>query len=252
DAAVIVFCGVSFMGETAKIVNPDKLVLLPEPEAGCPMADMITADQLRKWKSSYPGSTVVCYVNSSAEVKAESDICCTSSNALKVVESIPSESQILFVPDQNLGDFVAKKTGRNMIMWKGFCPTHHHVKPDDLLEQKKRHPNAPVIVHPECRPEVIAVADEALSTGGIVKYVKDSNASEFIIGTEEGLLHHLRKSHPEKKFYLARDEFLCPNMKLTNLDKLVWAMETLEPAVEVLEDIRVKAYHAVERMLQIG
>ncbi|MGE5417611.1 MAG: quinolinate synthase NadA [Acidobacteriota bacterium] len=252
DASVIVFCGVSFMGETAKIVNPDKLVLLPEPEAGCPMADMITAEKLRNWKASYPGSTVVCYVNSSAEVKAESDICCTSSNALKVVESISADSQILFVPDQNLGDFVAKKTGRNMIMWKGFCPTHHHVKPEDLLEQKRRHPNAPVIVHPECRPEVVAVADEALSTGGIVKYVNDSNASEFIIGTEEGLLHHLRNSHPEKKFYLARDEFLCPNMKLTNLDKLVWAMETLEPAVEVPEDIRIKAYHAVERMLQIG
>jgi len=251
DAEVIVFCGVSFMAESAKIMNPDKLVVSPEPAAGCPMADMITASQLREWKSSRSEAKVVCYVNSSAEVKAESDICCTSSNAVAVVNSIPAEYPILFVPDQNLGSFVASKTGRNIENWPGFCPTHHHVKLEEILEMKSRYPQARVIVHPECRPEVIAAADEALSTGGMLKYVAQSPAREFIIGTEMGLLHQLKKRFPDKVFHIAREEFLCPNMKLTTLEKVAYVMDTLEPAVEVPEDIRVRAYRALERMLEI-
>lgn len=252
EASVIFFCGVTFMAESAKILNPDRMVIQPEPSAGCPMADMIDARRLREWKAEHPGAVVVCYVNSSAEVKAESDICCTSSNAIQVVESIPPEKTVLFVPDQNLGAYVAKKTGRRIISWPGYCPTHHAVKARDILEIKEKHPGAPVIVHPECQPEVIELADAALSTGGILKYVGQSSAQEFIIGTEEGLLHQLKKRFPDRCFYLARDEFLCPNMKLTTLEKLALAMEKLAPAVEVDEEIRMRAYAALDRMIRIG
>lgn len=252
QASVIVFCGVSFMAESAKILNPERLVVMPEPEAGCPMADMITADKLRKWKASRPEAKVVCYVNSSAEVKAESDICCTSSNAIQVVNSIPPEYPILFVPDQNLGNFVALKTGREIECWPGYCPTHHNVTASEILEQKARHPQAPVVVHPECRPEVIKLADEALSTGGILKYVEKSPAREFIIGTEAGLLHQLKKRFPEKVFHIAREDFLCPNMKLTTLENLAWVMDTLEHKMEVPEEIRERACRSLERMLNIS
>ncbi|MGE5423514.1 MAG: quinolinate synthase NadA [Ignavibacteriales bacterium] len=253
QAGAIFFCGVSFMAESAKILNPDKLVVLPEPEAGCPMADMITGEQLRNWKAKHPGATVVTYVNSSAEVKAESDVCCTSSNAIAVVRSIPEDTPILFVPDQNLGAFVADKTGRkNITCWPGFCPTHHHFKPEDIQEIKTAHPDAVVIVHPECRPEIIALADEALSTGGMLKYVEKSSAEEFVIGTEEGLMYQLRKRFPAKTFYLAHEKLICPNMKLTTIEKLAYVMETMEPSVEVPEDIRLKAYKALERMLKIN
>ncbi len=252
QASVIIFCGVSFMAESAKIMNPTKLVILPDPAAGCPMADMISAAQLREWKASRPEAKVVCYVNSSAEVKAESDICCTSSNVIKVINSIPPEHPILFVPDQNLGNFVALKTGRKIESWPGYCPTHHEVSAEEILAQKARYPEAPVVVHPECRLEVIELADETLSTGGILKYVKQSPAREFIIGTEVGLLHQLTKRFPEKVFHMAREEFLCPNMKLITLEKLAKVMETLEPAVEVPEDIRIKAYNSLERMLDIS
>ncbi len=252
QADVIVFCGVSFMAESAKILNPEKLVVMPEPEAGCPMADMITADKLRKWKASHPEAKVVCYVNSSAEVKAESDICCTSSNAIQVVNSIPREYPILFVPDKNLGNFVALKTGRKIECWPGYCPTHQDVTAQEIQEMRARHPQAPVVVHPECRPEVIKLADEALSTGGILKYVEKSPAREFIIGTEAGLLHQLEKRFPDKVFHIAREEFLCPNMKLTTLENLAYVMDTLEHKVEVPEDIGIKAYHSLERMLNIS
>ncbi len=252
DASVIVFCGVSFMAESAKILSPDKLVIMPEPEAGCPMADMITGEKLREWKKSHPGAQVVCYVNSSAEVKAESDICCTSSNAIQVVNSIPPDSRILFVPDQNLGHFLAGKTGREIECWPGYCPTHHNVTAEEIREQKARHPGAIVLVHPECRPEVIDLADEALSTGGILKYVEKSPAREFIIGTEIGLLHQLQTRFPDKVFHIARDEFICPNMKLNTLENLAHAMDTLEYKIEVPEDVRQKAYRALERMLSIS
>ena len=252
QAGVIVFCGVSFMAESAKILNPEKLVVMPEPEAGCPMADMITADKLREWKASRPEAKVVCYVNSSAEVKAESDICCTSSNAVQVVNSIAPEYPILFVPDQNLGNFVAGKTGRAIECWPGYCPIHHNVTAQEIMEQKARHPQAPVVVHPECRPEVIKLANEALSTGGILKYAEKSPAQEFIIGTEAGLLHQLKKRFPEKVFHIAREDFLCPNMKLTTLENLARVMDTLEHKMEVPEEIRKRAYLALERMLNIS
>lgn len=253
QARAIFFCGVSFMAESAKILNPEKLVVLPEPKAGCPMADMIDGDKLRRWKSEHPEATVVTYVNSSAEVKAESDVCCTSSNAIAVVNSIPEETPILFVPDQNLGAFVSRQTGRrNMISWPGFCPTHHHFKPEAIKDMKSAHPEAVVIVHPECRPEIVDLADEALSTGGMLKYVENSSAQEFIIGTEEGLMYQLRKRFPSKTFYLAHEKLVCPNMKLTTIDKLAYAMESLEPSVEVPEDIRLKAYNALDRMLRIS
>ncbi|MGI6514534.1 MAG: quinolinate synthase NadA [Syntrophomonadaceae bacterium] len=252
DASVIVFCGVSFMAESAKILSPEKLVIMPEPEAGCPMADMITGEKLREWRNAHPGAQVVCYVNSSADVKAESDICCTSSNAIQVVSSIPPDCQILFVPDQNLGRFLAKKTGREIECWPGYCPTHHNVTAEEIREKKALHPGAPVLVHPECRPEVIDLADEALSTGGILKYVEKSPAREFIIGTEIGLLHQLQTRFPDRVFHIAREEFVCPNMKLNTLANLAQVLDTLEYRIEVPEDIREKAYRSLERMLNIS
>jgi len=250
-ADVIIFCGVRFMAESAKILNPNRTVILPEPQAGCPMADMATAEELRRKKQELPGVQVVCYVNSSAEVKAESDICCTSSNAVKVVNSLPSAVPILFVPDKNLGHFVAKQTGREIVLWEGYCPIHHRVSLEELLEAKRQHPEALVMVHPECQPEVVAASDYALSTGGILETVGRLPNQEFIIGTEEGLLYQLRKHYPGRRFYLVRDEFLCPNMKLTTVEKVLRSLETLEPKIEVPEEIRVKAYRALERMIQL-
>jgi len=251
DARLIVFCGVRFMAESAKILNPDKTVILPEPRAGCPMADMADAGGLKRLKEQHPGAAVVCYVNSSAAVKAESDICCTSSNALRVVQSIPAGREIIFVPDRNLGSYIQRETGRDMVLWAGYCPVHDAVKPAEIEEQKKLHPGVPVVVHPECPPDVTAMADAVLSTAGILKYVADSPENEFIIGTEEGLLHSLRKNHPHKKFYLARSGFNCPDMKLIGLEKLALAMEQLSEAVEVEESVRQRAMVSLQRMLQI-
>lgn len=250
-ADVIVFCGVRFMAESAKILNPKRTVLLPEPGAGCPMADMVTAKELRRKKQELPGVQVVCYVNSSAEVKAESDICCTSSNAVKVVNSLPPDVPVLFVPDKNLGHFVARQTGREMILWEGYCPVHHRVSLDELMEAKRQHPGAVVMVHPECQPEVVAASDYALSTGDILETVGRLPDREFIIGTEEGLLYQLRKRYPDRNFYLVRDEFLCPDMKLTTVEKVVRSLETLEPKIEVPEDVRGRAYQALERMINL-
>lgn len=250
-ADVIVFCGVRFMAESAKILNPQRTVLLPEPGAGCPMADMITAKELRQKKQELPGVQVVCYVNSSAEVKAESDICCTSSNAVKVVNSLPPGVPVLFVPDKNLGHFVARQTGREMILWEGYCPVHHRVSLDELMEAKRQHPGAVVMVHPECQPEVVAASDYALSTGGILETVGSLPDREFIIGTEEGLLYQLRKRYPDRSFHLVRSEFLCPDMKLTTVEKVVRSLETLEPRIEVPEDVRGRAYQALERMINL-
>jgi len=250
-ADVIVFCGVRFMAESAKILNPQRTVLLPEPGAGCPMADMITAKELRQKKQELPGVQVVCYVNSSAEVKAESDICCTSSNAVKVVNSLPPGVPVLFVPDKNLGHFVARQTGREMILWEGYCPVHHRVSLGELMEAKRQHPGAVVMVHPECQPEVVAASDYALSTGGILETVGSLPDREFIIGTEEGLLYQLRKRYPDRSFHLVRSEFLCPDMKLTTVEKVVRSLETLEPRIEVPEDVRGRAYQALERMINL-
>jgi len=252
SADVIVFCGVHFMAETAAVLAPKKTVLLPDMQAGCPMADMITAEGLIEKKKEHPGAVVVCYVNSSADIKAESDICCTSSNAVKVVESIDKGKEILFVPDKHLGRFAASKTGRDIIYWDGYCPTHLRMTTKDILEVKKKHPAAKILVHPECDLEVIDLADEALSTAGILKYVDKSADREFIIGTEFGLIHRLEKNHPDKKFYLASQKLICPNMKLTTLDKIADVLENMSNRITVSEDIRKKAVNSLDKMLALS
>jgi len=251
DAAVIVFCGVHFMAETASILSPDKIVLLPDINAGCPMANMITAEALKKKKEELPNAAVVCYVNSSAEAKAESDICCTSANALKVVESIDSD-EILFVPDQYLGHYVSTKTKKKMTFWPGYCPTHVKIQPHDIMKRKQEHPQAKVIVHPECRPEVIALADEVLSTGGMIRFAQQTEAKEIIIGTEVGIIHRLKKENPGTEFIPVSEKAVCPNMKLITLEKVLWALQDMAPEVKVPEDIRIRAKTAVNKMLEVG
>ncbi len=251
DAEVIVFCGVHFMAESASILSPDKIVVLPDENAGCPMADMIDSVQLEWKEQENPGAVVVCYVNTSAEVKAKSDIACTSANAVKVVASVPKDKPILFVPDKNLGHNIASKTGREMVMWDGFCPTHHRLTPEDILKAKAEYPEALVVVHPECRPEVIALADLVSSTAGMIRFARESNACEFIVGTEAGILHQLYKQCPDKQFYLASDKMVCPNMKKTTLDKVHRALINLEPRVTVPEEVRVRAVRSLKRMLAV-
>ncbi|NSW90786.1 MAG: quinolinate synthase NadA [Firmicutes bacterium] len=252
DAEVVVFCGVHFMAESAKILSPGKTVLLPERDAGCPLADMITAEALREFKKKHPGAAVVCYINSSAEVKAESDICCTSSNAVNVVRSI-KEKDIIFVPDKNLGSYVAKMVPeKNIILWEGFCPTHHRVKAEDVKKAKELHPDALVLVHPECRAEVIEMADFVGSTKAIIDYGTKSGHKKFIIGTEMGVLYSLRKNNPDKVFYLLSQGFICPNMKKTTLDSIFNSLNEMKYNIELNEDIRIKASKALERMLEIS
>jgi quinolinate synthase len=251
DADVIVFCGVHFMAETASILCPDKVVLLPDRNAGCPMADMITAERLRAKKKEHPQAVVVCYVNSSAEVKAESDVCCTSANAVKVVESLDAR-EIIFVPDQYLGDFVSARTGRKMVLWPGFCPTHVRIKPERIKELKQEYPQARVVVHPECRPEVIALADEVLSTGGMCRYAQRDEVREMIVGTEMGIIHRLKKENPGKKFIPISEQAICPNMKLITLEKVLWSLEEMGPEVKVPEEVRLRAKAAVDKMLKIS
>jgi len=250
NAEVIVFCGVHFMAESAAILSPDKVVILPEEKAGCPMADMVDADGLRAYKKRVPGVQVVCYVNSSAEVKAESDICCTSSNAVKVVESLEGDN-ILFIPDENLGRYAAKNLGRSLQFWPGYCKTHDRLTKEDIQAAKKEHPLAKVIVHPECREDICQEADYVGSTAGLIKYAQNSEAQEFIVGTESGILHRLHQVCPKKKFYLASERLVCPNMKMTTLEKVRDALKTLSPRVTVKEEIRVKAKATLERMLAL-
>ncbi|MDD5038098.1 MAG: quinolinate synthase NadA [Dehalococcoidales bacterium] len=252
DASVIVFCGVHFMAETASIVCPDKIVLLPDSNAGCPMANMITAERLREKKKEHPKAVVVCYINSTAEVKAESDVCCTSSNAIRVVESIPADKEIMFVPDQYLGHYVASQTGRKMILWSGFCPTHARIKPADISRLRTEYPQAKVVVHPECKPEVIALADEVLSTGGIIRFAREARVKEIIVGTEMGIIYRLKKENPDKKFIPVSEQAVCPNMKLITLDKVLKSLTEMTPQVKVPEKIRLKAIAAVNKMLAIG
>ncbi len=251
DAEVIVFCGVHFMAETAAIFSPGKTVLLPDLEAGCPMADTITGEDLRREKEKYPQATVVCYINSTAEVKAESHICCTSSNAVNLINSLDKDREVLFVPDKYLGSYVASVTGRKIYLWAGFCPIHVAIEPHHILEQKERFPQAKVLVHPECTPQVIALADEVLSTGGMIKYARESQEKLLIIGTEVGILHRLKKENPHKTFIPASEEAICPNMKKITLEKVLASLETMEPRVTVPEDLRVKAKRAVDRMLAL-
>ncbi len=250
DADVIVFCGVHFMAETAAILCPDKTVLLPDLNAGCPMADMINAERLREKKKEYPGAIVICYVNSSAAVKADSDICCTSANALRIVEKLPADRDIIFVPDQYLGSYVSSKTGREMILWPGFCPTHVRIQAQDIAGLKAEYPQAKAIVHPECRPDVIACADEVLSTGGMIRFVRENNTKEVIVGTEIGIIHRLRKESPEKKYIPASEQAVCPRMKLITLETVLWSLENMTNEIKVPTDIRLKAKAAVDRMLE--
>jgi len=250
DAEVIVFCGVHFMAESAAILSPDKTVLLPEPRAGCPMADMVNAEDLRAKKAKHPGAAVVSYVNTTAAVKAESDICCTSSNAVKVVNSLDAE-QIIFTPDRNLGSYAARHSKKQIIVWEGYCNTHDHLTLEQLRQTKTEHPSALVVVHPECRPEISSAADYVSSTAGMLRFVRESKADEFIIGTEGGLLHLMQKENPGKRFYLASPGLICPNMKANTLAKVVRSLETMSPRITVPEDIRRRAVRALDRMLAI-
>ena len=255
DADVIVFCGVHFMAETAAILSPKKKVLIPDTHAGCPMADMITAENLRELKKQYKNPAVAAYVNTSADVKAESDICCTSSNAVNVIKSIDGETKdatIIFVPDRNLGAYAQKMSGRKMVIWNGFCPTHNNMLPEMVLRVKKEHPEAEVLVHPECRPEVVELADFALSTGGMCKHALSSPKKEFIIGTEAGILYKLQKENPDKKFYPVSSLAVCPNMKKITLAKVTDVLANMKNIVSVPEDIREKAYAPIKRMLEIN
>lgn len=249
-ADVIVFCGVHFMAESASILSPDKTVLLPRMDAGCPMADMVTAEALLEMKARHPGVPVVTYVNSSAAVKAVSDICCTSANAVKVVNSLP-DPEVIFVPDRNLGQFVAKQSGKTFHFWDGFCPTHERLKPADVQRLKEAHPDALFICHPECNPLVVALADHVCSTSGMYEYCRKSPARRFIIGTEAGILYRLRLENPDKEFILASPALICPNMKLTSLEDVLASLQAMSPVVKVPEDIRVPAKRALDRMIAI-
>ncbi len=248
---IIVFCGVHFMAETAKILSPTKKVLLPDKNSGCPMADMINASQLKKLKNEHPDALVVCYVNTSAAVKALSDICCTSSNAVNVVKSIPKNKEIIFIPDKYLGSYVQSQTGREFILWNGYCPTHIMINIKDIIQLKKEHLEAVVIVHPECTPDVINIADKVASTGGMLKYIKKSEKKKFIIGTEIGIIHRLKKENPGKTFYPATRKAICPNMKLINLEKVFWSLEDEKHEIKVPPEIIRKARAAIDRMIAI-
>jgi len=250
ETEVIVFCGVHFMAETASILAPQKTILIPEINAGCPMADMVQASELRDWKKNYPGRKVVCYVNTTAEVKAECDICCTSSNAVKVVNSL-GEDEILFVPDKNLAAYVARETKKKIIAWDGYCYIHNKILAKDVREKRALYPEAEVWVHPECRPEVIDLADKVLSTGQMVKEAKATAKKEIILGTEAGIIYRLEKENPGKNFYPAKELALCSNMKKINLKKVLTSLEEMIYRVEVPLEIRLRARGAIERMVKI-
>jgi quinolinate synthase len=252
EAEAIVFCGVHFMAETAKILSPEKIVLLPDQEAGCPMAEMITAEQLEQEKAKYPGAVVVCYVNSTAAVKAGSDVCCTSANAVRVVAALDESRPVLFVPDQYLGHYAMRKTGRELKLWPGYCPTHMRITVDDILKQRARYPEARVMVHPECRPEVIDAADEALGTGGMIRYARAYTGKTLIVGTETGILHRLHKENAAVEYVPVTERSLCPDMKRITLEKILWSLEDMRPRIEVPENIRQRALAAVQRMLERG
>lgn len=248
---VIVFCGVHFMAESASILCPSKTVLLPAADAGCPMADMVDGESLRRKRAEYPEAAVVCYVNSSAEVKAESDICCTSANAVRVVASL-KEKQVIFVPDQNLASYVASHVDKEIIAWPGFCPTHHRLRASDVSRARAAHPDALVLVHPEARPEVVARADFVGSTSQIIKYAAQTDATTLIIGTEMGIHHKLQKDNPAKRFFVLSPGLVCPNMKKTTLALVRDSLVSLEPRVTVDEEVRRRAVRALERMIEVG
>lgn len=250
DTNVIVFCGVDFMAESAKVLNPNKLVLHPEPDAKCPMAAMIDADGLRQLKAQYPDASVVTYVNCSAEVKAESDICCTSANAVKVVRSVKGE--VIFVPDENLGLYVKRTVkDKNVLLWPGYCSSHRDIKKEDILRLKREHPRAETLVHPECTPDVIDIADHVFSTTGMIGHIRSSQRSEFIIGTECGIIHRMKKVAGDKSYYPVPGA-VCPNMKRITLEKVVRSLETLQPTVELSPELIERARMPLDRMIEIG
>ena len=250
EGDVIIFCGVDFMAETAAILSPEKTVLLPAPDACCPMAEMITSPELEMVKSRHPDAAVVCYVNTSAEVKAASDICCTSANAVQVVNSV-HQDKVIFVPDRNLARYTARFTDKDVLPWEGFCIVHDQIRKEDVQAAQKRHPGAVVLVHPECRPEVIDLADTVASTSGIIREVCSSQRKEFIIGTETGILHRIHKECPSKKCYPLSETAVCRNMKKTDLGKVRDALKNLQPQIHVPEDIARRARCAIDRMLAL-
>lgn len=250
SADVIVFCGVHFMAESASILSPQKTVLLPRLDAGCPMADMVTVEGLLEMKQKHPGVPVVTYVNSTAAVKAHTDICCTSANAVKVVNSLP-EKEIIFAPDRNLGTYASQFTDKTFHLWEGFCPTHERLRREEVLKLKEEHPDALFVCHPECNPQVSALADCVCSTSGMYTFVKENPARKFIIGTETGILYRMKKENPDKEFILASPALVCPNMKLISLDDILDALKTMAPVVKVPEEIRVPAKKALDRMLAV-
>ena len=269
EAKVLIFCGVHFMAETASILCPTKLVIMPDINAGCPMANMLTAEDVRKLKKEHPKAVAVGYVNTSALVKAELDVCCTSTNAVAVVNAIIKDSaaggslsvrqagafggkeEIIFVPDKYLADYVSKQTGRKLISWNGFCPTHVKILPEDIKREKGFHPKAKVMVHPECLPQVVALADVVLSTSKMCQFAKETEAKEIIVGTEVGIIHRLKSDNPTKEFYPASERAVCPNMKRATQEKVLWALEELKEEVRVSDEIRRRARKAIDRMLEI-
>jgi len=251
DADVIVFCGVQFMAETAAILSPDKVVLLPDKFAGCPLADMINAEQLRQLKQKHPDALVVCYVNSSAEVKAESDYCCTSANAVELVSSLPVDKPIIFVPDQHLGQFVIEKTDRELVLWPGYCHVHVVITEEDVKNAKEKYPDAIVMAHPECTEPVKELSDQILSTGQMLKFVKTSTPKGFIVATEIGIIHALQKQNPDAEFIPASERAICPNMKKISLDKVIGSLQDMQYEVKLPEEITAKAKKALDRMVEI-
>lgn len=250
-AKMIVFCGVRFMAETAAILNPASTVLLSHYEAGCPLANMIDVEKLRQWKQEYPRAAVVAYINTTAAIKAESDICCTSANAVEVVNAVP-DNEILFIPDRNLGHYVSTKTEKKMILYPGFCYVHDRITAEQVELAKRQYPRATILVHPECRPEVINLADAVMSTSQMLRYVKQSGGEVFLIGTEEGILHPLRKQNPEKEFHVIATDLTCTDMKKTTLETVFNTMQTRSNIVTVPEQTRVRAKQAIDRMLAIS
>lgn len=250
-AEVIVFCGVRFMAETAKLLSPDSAVLIPIPEAGCAMADMVNAKMIEAYKKDHPDAFFVAYVNTTAETKSKVDLCCTSGNVEKVLKSIPAEQEVMFLPDKNLGGNMNRKMNRNMDLWKGYCPVHDAVTPEMIRKARAEHPGALVLVHPECTPAVVAECDYALSTAGILKKVKELDAGEFIIGTEQGIFHRIRKENPEKKFYSLSPELICPDMKKITLESVRDALKNMAPAIELPDDMMKSAVKPILRMMEL-
>jgi quinolinate synthase len=251
-ARMTVFCGVHFMAETAAILAPDRPVILPDIEAGCPMADMVDVEGLEELKAEHPGAVVVSYVNTTAAVKAISDICCTSANAVDIIRSVPADKEIIFTPDRNLGSWAAQKAGRWVIVWPGFCPTHGLIDIDDVERAKAAHPKAKVVVHPECESDVVVLADAVASTSGMIRFCREDDAREYLIGTELGMIYRLEKDVPGKKFFPITQLAVCPNMKLITLEKVLAALNAEGPVVSVEEEVRLKALRAVQRMVEVG